>query len=72
MIISKEVAERAGELTNQTDGWTDEELKIMIKFQGLVLAFLDGKGQGWWLATTKLSAELNQFKSFMDCRKMGD
>lgn len=70
MRINREEAERAGKLTNKAYGWTDEELKIMIKFEGLFLAFLEGKGERWWLATCKMRAELNEFKSFVYRRQL--
>lgn len=72
MIINKQEAKRAGKLTNQVYGWTDEELKIMIKFEELFIAFLEGKGLKWSLARTPLYLEVNQFKSFLETRKRED
>ena len=68
MIINEEEARKAGELTNQMS-WTDEELKQVICFEKLVVAFLKGKGLKWHLARMPLSAELDQFRDFVEARK---
>jgi len=68
MIITREEARRAGELTNQVS-WTDRELKQVITFLKLGLAFLEGKGQRWHLAVSPLRTELEQFESFRRARQ---
>lgn len=67
MRINKEEALRAGKLTNKTK-WTDEELKVIIKFEQLLLAFLTGKGPEWQLASSPLRAELDRFEQYVNWR----
>ena len=69
MRINKEEAKLAGELTNKFYGWTDEELKTIIKFEGLFIAFLEGKGPKWSLAKTPLWEEMCRFESMLEARK---
>jgi hypothetical protein len=66
--FTPEEAGRIGQLTEQVEGWTDQELKQMIQLEELVLAFLDGKGAEWWLAKAPLFRELQQFKGFAEAR----
>jgi hypothetical protein len=67
MKINRAEAMLAGELTNQVE-WTDDELKKIIVFERLVVAFLEGKGPKWHLAKAPLRMELNQFQSFAEAR----
>jgi len=67
--ITEEEARHAGELTRKIDRWTDEDLALIIKTDKLVIAYLEGKGQGWQLALSPLWKELNVFKSFVVARK---
>ena len=72
MLINKEQAGWAGEDSNKVCGWTDDELKRSIKFQGLALAFLEGKGPKWSLATSPLRQELDRLKDMARSRGFGD
>jgi len=66
--ITEKDAKKAGELTNELQ-WTDDELKQVIKFIRIVVAFLEGKGPRWSLATSPLRKELEIFKGFVEARK---
>ncbi len=71
MLINREEAYHAGTLTCKLSGWSDQELKMMIRVQGLALAFLEGKGTKWWLAASPLRRELDSLKDMARARGFG-
>jgi len=42
--------------------WKDDELLKVIRYMQLTVAFLDGKGAKWSLATNPLRQDLERFK----------
>jgi len=72
MLINREEAYHAGTLTRKVSGWSDQELKMMIRVQGVSLAFLEGKGPRWWLAASPLRRELESLKDMARARGFGD
>ncbi|UCG02548.1 MAG: hypothetical protein JSW11_00865 [Candidatus Heimdallarchaeota archaeon] len=71
MKITKEGASQAGAFSNQYF-WTDDQLRQVIIFETLVVAFLEGKGCKWDLARSPLSAELDRFKDMLKQRQEDD
>ena len=69
MNITEKDARLAGELTKKHEGWTDKELRLIIRVEKLVIAFLGNRGPKWELATSPLRMELRQFKGFVEARK---
>lgn len=69
MQITKEEAARAGALTKKVM-WTDEELRLVIKVEELVLSFLRGKDSELGLWNSTLSREFETFNDFAKARKM--
>lgn len=59
----------AGELTKKHEGWTDKELRLIIRIEKIALAFLENKGPEWGLVTSPLGSELRTFKGFVEARK---
>ena len=72
MLINREETKQIGMLTLRTGGWSDIELKRMIKIQGLALAFLEGKGSRWWLAVSTLRRELDGLNDMARARGFGE
>jgi hypothetical protein len=59
---------KAGEITNQ-NYFSDEELAQAIEGLTLTLAFLEGKGPNWALATNPIRRELGALEQMLDNRK---
>ncbi len=66
--LEKEAA-LAGELTKKYEGWTDKELRLIIRIEKIVIAFLENKESKWGLATSPLRSELDVFEGFVKARK---
>lgn len=69
MRITEQEAKLAGFLTTKMEGWTDEDLDLIIKTDRMVIAYLQGKGPEWALALTPLYREIDTFQGFVDARK---
>lgn len=68
MKITAEEARHAGEIS-RCFAWTDTELALVMSATELTVAFLEGKGQKWYLAFVSLRGELEQLKSVVETRK---
>lgn len=66
--MTAEQMRKGGEVTLQMS-MTDEELKLAIQANALALAYLEGKGIGWALATTPLRLEREQLEKYLEARK---
>ncbi|MBW2561413.1 MAG: hypothetical protein JRE40_11240 [Deltaproteobacteria bacterium] len=68
MQITEAEARRAGEIS-QKFALSDKELALLVKSTKIVVAFLEGKGQGWSLALSPLRQELEKLEGFVRARK---
>lgn len=66
--MDAERMKKAGELA-ETSSWTDYELEEVIKGTTLALAYLQGRGRDWYLASSRLLVELNQLETYKSNRK---
>ena len=57
----------AGQYSDQ-QSWTDDELDWALRGSRLALAYLEGRGAEWFLATSKLRLEVLQLETFQEAR----
>jgi hypothetical protein len=69
--MDKTEALAIGKATNWSCWPQDETLEKIIAYEKIVLAFLEGKGPTWGLATTALRLELESMQKLLEVRQHG-